>query len=66
MGFYLYHPVVDRTELETGQTKEANHWKGKGKRRSIHWVIFLGIKRTETELEVDYNHQIKFIYLNVS
>lgn len=61
MGFYLYHPMVDRTELETGQTEKANHWKRKEKKVSTFFgIIFLGIKSIESELEVDYNHQIKF------
>lgn len=32
MGFYLYHPMVDRTVLETGHRDKANHLKGKEKR----------------------------------
>lgn len=32
MGFYLYHSVVDRTELDTGHREKVNHLKGKDKR----------------------------------
>lgn len=53
MGFYLYYPIVNRTELETGHRDKANHVKGKKKRENSHWSIFR-IKRVESNLKVEY------------
>lgn len=40
MGFYLYYPIVNRTELETGHRDKANHVKGKKKREIVIGVFF--------------------------
>lgn len=57
MGFYLYHPMGLRTELQTGQERRQIISRDKNRGKSIHWSIFLRIKRMESEVE--YGHQIK-------
>lgn len=39
-GFYLYYPIVNKTELETGHRDKANHVKGKKKREIFNGVFF--------------------------
>ena len=38
--FYLYYPIVNRTELETGHRDKANHVKGKKKTEIFNGVCF--------------------------
>ena len=40
--FYLYHPIVNRAELETGHRDKANHVKGKKKTEIFNGVCFKG------------------------
>ena len=51
-GFYLYYPIVNRTELETGH-RQGNSCEREEKERNIQWSIFLGKKRVESDLELN-------------
>lgn len=49
--------MVDRTELETGH-REGKSFEGEGKEKiNTHCNLFVGMKRVESELEVDYDPQ---------